>query len=146
VTIAARELAARVHELMRRQADLLDELDRVTRDARKQRDGLLREVLEVMDGAQRAEERVHDPEARDVFRAIAEQVELIFVGAGLATFTFEAGVVPPLGEIDVVGTVSDPTLADLAVVRTVHAGLRDNQRIIRKAAVEINRLEPREET
>ena len=146
MTTATRELSTQVHELMRRQADLLDQLDQAKKDARKERDSLLRDVLEVMDGAQRAKERVKDREARDVFGSIARQVELIFVSAGLATFSFEAGVTPPLGEIDVVSTVSNPAFADLAVVRTVHAGLRDNERIIRKAAVEINRLEQAEET
>jgi molecular chaperone GrpE (heat shock protein) len=141
VSEPTRQLTEQIHALMRQQVDLADELAATRQEAQRQRDALLRKILEVMDGAIRAETRIADEQARAVFAAIARQTELIFVGIGMATFTFEPGVVPPLDEIEVVDTRNDPALPDMAVVRTVYAGLRDNSRIIRKAAVEINRLE-----
>jgi hypothetical protein len=53
--------------------------------------------------------------------------------------TFERGSQPPLGEMDVLGTVDDPELPELTVVRTVRRGLKDGDRVIRKAGVEVSR-------
>lgn len=145
MTEAIRELTRQVHGLMTTQAELLDELDRSRRDARRERDELLLGFLEIMDSALRALEMVKDEEARGVLSAIERQIELTFNRTGMATYTFEPGVIPPIGEIEVVTTHSEPGMADLAVVRTVHPGLRDNERIIRKAAVEINKTARAEE-
>jgi hypothetical protein len=138
-------LTDQVHALMRREAELLDELDGLRTDQRRARDRLLLEVLEVLDGARRAEQMVRDEEARSVLAALAHQVELIFVSLGMVSFAFERGVLPPMGDVQVVGTGHDPDLPPMAVLETIHAGLRDGATVLRKAAVELNRAEQREE-
>lgn len=132
-------LRTEIAGLMRAQADALDELDRVKRQARIDRDRWLGDVLDIVDAAELAAVRLRDPEAKEVFTAMAAKVGLVLQNAGLQAIAFERGSEPPLGEMDVLGTVEDPDLPELAVVRTVRRGLKDGDRVIRKAGVEVSR-------
>lgn len=129
---------AEIERLMCENAEAVDALERAHRSAHMDRDRWVAALLDIIDTLHTASQRLRDPEAQDALDAISTKALLEIQRTGLTVLHFERGEQPPLGEMEVIGMVADDELPSLSVVRTVRRGLRDHDRVIRKAGVEIS--------
>ena len=130
------ELRRSVEELMAGQADLRTKAEDVERSHRRDRDNLLRQILEIADGVERSR-ALSRGECTNFLDAIAQQIEETVVDQGLVAFR------PTVGEQvsglthEVMATVVNAALRPGSITRLIRAGYRDGQRIVRRAGVEI---------
>jgi molecular chaperone GrpE len=131
-----RELAERTADLQRLQAEFLNYKRRVERDRELVRENavfaVLSPMLDVLDSIDRAREH---GELEDGFRGVAEQLEKIVAGLGLARFGEPGDPFDPTlhDALSHVGT--DPEVAVVTCKHVVKAGYKIGERVVRAAQV-----------
>jgi molecular chaperone GrpE (heat shock protein) len=114
---------------------LREQLDDMNREHRRDRDALLREVIEIADGVERLR-MMADAESGMQLGAILLQLEEFLTGQGLSAFRPAIGDSVDGRDSEVMATITGAGLRPGMVTRVLRPGYRQAGRMVRRAGVE----------
>ena len=130
------QVKSTVDALLRDHASLAELVEATQRDRRRERDEILREVLEIADGIERLQFSAN-PEVGSALATVLVQVNELLLGHDLVSFRPKLGDVVDGRTCEVMASVSIPGLRPGAVTRVLRAGYKLGDRTIRRAGVEV---------
>lgn len=129
-----------VHTLLNEVVARKEEINDQKREHLSTIDALMRQVIEISDGIERIQ--VALPIVAPSLQAVIAQVHELLADQGLISFRPAVGSEVDGRTSEVLATVSNPGLRPGTVTSVVRSGYRGEDRLIRRAGVEIVREQP----